>query len=125
MAVIKIAEMKNGVPLRMDLDKIRNRHGLISGDSGSGKTYCTEYLCMQWCKAKSPVLVLDYSGSFKRNQLEEPLREMEDIGVLRREVIYTNGLSVNPALPQMKDVEENILEKKADTIMREIGRAHV
>ena len=24
----------------------------------------------------------------------------------------------NPALPQMKDVEENIMEKKPDTIMR-------
>lgn len=51
--------------------ELPNRHLLIGGRSGQGKTYFIQSLLMDLSKAGQPSLVIDYSSSYTPTQLEE------------------------------------------------------
>lgn len=110
--------IRTGIDINMDFKKRKNNHGLVLGDSGGGKTYCLQHLFLQWIQEGYSVIVLDYSGSFKKNQLVDKLLKAEVNGVLQRKQVYTDGLTVNLAVKQMLDIENKIEEKDLDTIMR-------
>ena len=119
MAVINVGNTVNGdIPLKIDFFKAQNRHGLILGGSGSGKTYAIQNLCLQYEKAGIPVIIMDYSGSFSPNQVENAIKIMEEDGKLQRTVVYEKGLAINPGIRQMKDPERDLLEKEVDAVLR-------
>lgn len=51
--------------------KIGNRHLLIQGKSGQGKTYFIQRLIMELSKQKVPVIIIDYTDGFRPDKLEK------------------------------------------------------
>ena len=50
--------------------KLGNRHLLIQGKSGQGKTYFIQRLIMELSKQKVPVIIIDYTDGFRPDKLE-------------------------------------------------------
>lgn len=55
--------------------ELSNRHVLISGKSGYGKTYFMQCLIYEMSKQKIPTLIIDYSDAFTESELQEELIE--------------------------------------------------
>lgn len=74
---------------------LANRHLLISGKSGQGKTYFMQCLLLEKSKQGIPSIVIDYTEGFLPDQLEE-----EFIGAmgskLRHRIVYNEKLPINP-----------------------------
>lgn len=51
--------------------KLGNRHLLIQGKSGQGKTYFIQRLIMELSKQKVPVIIIDYTDGFRPDKLEK------------------------------------------------------
>lgn len=49
--------------------QLNNRHLLINGNSGSGKTYCIQTLILEATKNNISVIVFDYTDGFTRSKL--------------------------------------------------------
>lgn len=49
--------------------QLNNRHLLINGNSGSGKTYCIQALILEAIKNNISVIVFDYTDGFTRSKL--------------------------------------------------------
>ena len=49
--------------------QLNNRHLLINGNSGSGKTYCIQTLILEAAKNNISVIVFDYTDGFTRSKL--------------------------------------------------------
>ena len=58
--------------------QLNNRHLLINGNSGSGKTYCIQTLIYEAIKNNISVIVFDYTEGFKKRQLDPIL--IEELG---------------------------------------------
>lgn len=56
--------------------KLGNRHLLIQGKSGQGKTYFIQRLIMELSKQKIPVIIIDYTDGFKPDKLENEFVEV-------------------------------------------------
>ena len=55
--------------------ELNNRHLLINGNSGSGKTYCIQTLILEATKNNISVIVFDYTDGFTRSKLSPVLLE--------------------------------------------------
>lgn len=53
--------------------QLNNRHLLINGNSGSGKTYCIQTLIFESAKNNISVIVFDYTDGFTRSKLSPVL----------------------------------------------------
>ncbi|MBT2815303.1 helicase HerA domain-containing protein [Staphylococcus coagulans] len=75
--------------------KLPNRHLLISGKSGQGKTYFMQCLLYEMAKAKIDSLVIDYTDGFLLHQLESDF--VETLGDdLVNKYIFKDKLPINP-----------------------------
>ncbi|MGX0142209.1 helicase HerA domain-containing protein [Staphylococcus hominis] len=75
--------------------KLPNRHILISGKSGQGKTYFMQCLLYEMAKNKIDSLVIDYTDGFLHNQLEEEFK-MKLGSKLENKFIFKDKLPINP-----------------------------
>lgn len=88
--------------------KMNNRHVLITGTSGQGKTYCIQSMLYELMKHNISTIIFDYSNSFVNNQLDgEFINRVGD--KIEQHYIYTEGVQINP----FKRNEINIGEIKA------------
>ncbi|WP_323736090.1 DUF87 domain-containing protein [Methanosphaera sp. ISO3-F5] len=55
--------------------ELSNRHVLISGKSGYGKTYFMQCLIYEMSKQKIPTLIIDYSDAFTENELKDEIKD--------------------------------------------------
>lgn len=74
---------------------IANRHLLISGASGQGKTYLMQCLILELSKQGISNIVIDYTDSFLHNQLDPVFLDSMD-GRLTQRIVYKDKLPVNP-----------------------------
>lgn len=58
--------------------QLPNRHLLVFGNSGQGKTYAIQALLLEMAKVQQSALVIDYTDGFLPSQLEPELRETAD-----------------------------------------------
>ncbi|WP_165855178.1 ATP-binding protein [Marinobacter sp. JSM 1782161] len=56
--------------------QLPNRHLLVFGGSGNGKTYAIQALLLEMAKAKQNSLVIDYTEGFKPDQLEDEFKSV-------------------------------------------------
>lgn len=95
-----------------------NRHLLVFGGSGAGKTYAIQALLLEMARVGQPSLVIDYTDGFLPRQLEPELREMAP---LESFVLATGRkLPLDPFRPQNDEIEDVglIREKPFDVAKR-------
>lgn len=69
----------NSIELRDE----ENKHLLILGKSGSGKTWCCYRMLEEMAKQKKLVYVFDYSGSYTEEELKKGRMACEEaIGII-------------------------------------------
>src|SRR5699024_7105670 len=74
---------------------LSNRHLLITGKSGQGKTYFMQCLLYELSKNNIDSLIVDYTDGFLPNQLESTF--VERLGEkLETRFIYRDKLPINP-----------------------------
>lgn len=97
---------------------LANRHLLITGTSGQGKTYSIQTMLYELAKDNVSAVIFDYTEGFMLQQLEEPFKT--SLGdKINQQIIYSVGVPINPF--QRHEVElagEKILEKPSDVAAR-------
>lgn len=82
---------------------LSNRHLLITGKSGQGKTYFIQTLLGELSRNKISSLIIDYTDGFLPNQLEPMLKE--HFGEqLKPKFVYQEKLPLNPFKIQQLDL---------------------
>ncbi|MEM5016870.1 DNA phosphorothioation-dependent restriction protein DptH [Metabacillus indicus] len=82
---------------------LANRHLLISGKSGQGKTYFMQCLLLEKSKLGIPSIVIDYTEGFLPNQLEPEF--VEFLGdKLKQKIVFSDKLPINPFLKNVRDI---------------------
>ncbi|WP_043931895.1 DNA phosphorothioation-dependent restriction protein DptH [Bacillus sp. EB01] len=82
---------------------LANRHLLISGKSGQGKTYFMQCLLLEKSKLGISSIVIDYTEGFLPNQLEpEFVKFLGD--KLKQKIVYSEQLPINPFQKNARDI---------------------
>lgn len=84
--------------------KMSNRHVLITGKSGQGKTYAIQGMFMELAKQNIPVVIFDYTGGFVPSKLEPELTKELD-GKIHQQIVRINKLKINPFKIQELDFD--------------------
>lgn len=86
-------------------EKIENRHLLVFGSSGTGKTYAIQALLNEMASKKQNSLILDYTSSFTPSNINKLAKKY--IPDESQEFIAQNPLSINP-FNRLETIEANI-----------------
>ena len=74
---------------------LSNRHLLITGTSGQGKTYAIQSMLYEVSKSNVSMVVFDYTEGFRTDQLEKKFLDKMD-GHIDNQVVYFTGVPINP-----------------------------
>lgn len=97
---------------------LSNRHMLITGKSGQGKTYFIQTLLYELSKNSLNALVVDYTDGFLATQLEEQLTQKVG-NKINHKIIYQDLMPLNPFKIQKIDLGGiTIDEKPLDMVER-------
>jgi DNA phosphorothioation-dependent restriction protein DptH len=97
--------------------ELSNRHILLFGRSGSGKTYAIQaLLCELGMKGQNSVIV-DYTDGFEKAQLEQ-----ETLNILnpKQHFIYSQPLPINPFRRQLSSIGDEILPEKPNNTAQRV-----
>lgn len=99
--------------------QLSNRHLIIGGRSGQGKTYFIQSLLRDLSRTNQSAVVLDYSSSYTRAQLDPVF--LEDVGNRFRErIVYHEGFPINPFLRREKEVAGVVGKEKPTEVARRV-----
>ena len=84
-----------------------NRHLLITGKSGQGKTYAIQCLLMECSKAQISSVIFDYTEGFTTKKLDEVFRKNLE-GNIRQNIIKIKKMPINPFKRHNINIEEII-----------------
>ena len=98
--------------------ELSNRHMLIFGTSGMGKTYAIQCLLCELGNAGQNSLIIDYTNGFLPNQLETETRSLLDP---KQHVIRQSPLPVNPFRLQPMDLGGLILSESESAAAKRIS----
>lgn len=73
--------------------KLNNRHFLIFGNSGMGKTYAIEAILAELARKMQSSLIVDYTNGFLNKQLKEAF--LNSVAPLQH-IVRRDGLPINP-----------------------------
>lgn len=97
-------------------NKLSNRHLLIFGSSGMGKTYAIQAILCELAKAGQNSLIVDYTNGFEDNQLEAATKEF--IKPTQHRVQF-EPVPINPFRRQANLIGSTLqLEKTVNTALR-------
>ena len=85
----------NNVYWEFGNSQLANRHLLITGTSGQGKTYSIQTMLYEISKSNVSTVIFDYTEGFRPDQLEKKFLEKMD-GRIVNKVVYFEGVSINP-----------------------------
>lgn len=74
---------------------LANRHLLITGTSGQGKTYGIQSMLYEVSKAQVPMLVFDYTEGFRIDQLERKFMDKMSSRI-DNQIVYFTGVPIDP-----------------------------
>jgi DNA phosphorothioation-dependent restriction protein DptH len=95
-----------------------NRHLLIFGSSGQGKTYAVQCILCEMSKFRQNSLIVDYTNGFLPNHLEEITKDILDP---QQHVVRNEPLPINPFLPQKSNSGGISLEETANFVAKRIA----
>ncbi|WP_241666122.1 helicase HerA domain-containing protein, partial [Planococcus koreensis] len=103
---IKIGKVENSnrdIYWEFGNSSLANRHLLISGGSGQGKTYFMQCLLLEKSKLGLSSIVIDYTEGFLPNQLEPEF--VEYLGPkLKQKVVISEKLPINPFKRNVRNI---------------------
>jgi len=88
---------------------LANRHLILFGRSGQGKTYCIQGLLMEMAKASCNSLVIDYTNGFLPNHLEP---EFKNFVKPQSHFLAQKPLGISPFRKQKQDFGGVVLEEQ-------------
>ncbi len=98
--------------------QLANRHLLITGTSGQGKTYCIQTMLYEISKSDISTVIFDYTEGFRKDQLEVKFLERMENRIDNR-VVYITGVPINPFKRNEIDVAGlKVPEKISDVSQR-------
>ncbi len=89
--------------------KLTNRHMMIFGSSGQGKTYAIQCILAELAKQGRNNLIVDYTNGFLPSQLEPEANAVLDA---KQHIVHQTPLPINPFLPQRQDMGGIYIEDK-------------
>lgn len=97
---------------------LANRHLLITGTSGQGKTYSIQTMLYELSKYNVSSVIFDYTEGFMLQQLEQPFKD--SLGnKINQHIVYSTGVPINPFQRQQVELAgQMILEKESDVAAR-------
>lgn len=100
-----------------------NRHLLITGKSGQGKTYAIQSFLMEFAKAGIPAIIFDYTEGFTNKKLHDTFKEQLQ-GRIKQNLIKINKMPMNPFLCQTINIHEIMDEEVLAEMTEEQIRIH-
>lgn len=97
---------------------LANRHMLIFGASGMGKTYAIQCILCEMAKLGQNSLIVDYTNGFLPDQLEETTRRILDP---KQHVVRQSPLPINPFLPQTSNNGGILLSENENAVAKRIA----
>ena len=98
--------------------QLANRHLLITGTSGQGKTYGIQTMLYELSKSNVSSVIFDYTEGFRLNQLEKEFVDKMGDRIKQRVVKFEN-VPINPFKRQFLEFEgERFEEKDSDIASR-------
>jgi len=98
--------------------ELANRHMLLFGSSGQGKTYAIQAMLYEMSRFRQNNLIIDYTNGFLPDHLEDTFRErMKPI----QHVVRKKPLPINPFLPQETDNGGIVFSENANSIAKRIA----
>lgn len=85
---------------------LNNRHLLINGNSGCGKTYCIQGMLMSAARQGVSAVIFDYTGGFTNTQLDPLFKDVLGDRIVQR-LIITDKIPVNPFVRHQIQIDEN------------------
>ncbi len=97
---------------------LANRHLLITGTSGQGKTYSIQTILYELAKYNISSVIFDYTEGFMLQQLEKAFKDALGSRISQK-IVYSTGVPVNPFKRHEVDLAgQKILEKESDVAAR-------
>lgn len=87
--------------------ELNNRHLLINGNSGCGKTYCIQTLLMEAALQGVSSVVFDYTGGFANSKLDPVFKQALGEKIHQR-VVLKDKIPVNPFIKHEIQIDEDI-----------------
>lgn len=88
-------KFSNNVYWEFGNPQLANRHLLITGTSGQGKTYGVQTMLYETSNNNISSVIFDYTEGFRTDQLEKKFTEKMD-GRIDQKIIYFTGVPINP-----------------------------
>lgn len=92
---------------------LNNRHLLINGNSGCGKTYCIQALLMEAVMQGVSAVVFDYTGGFANSKLDPKFKDVLGEKIKQR-VVKIAKIPVNPFEKNDIQIDEDIFVPEED-----------
>ena len=110
----------NGQPVYWEFKhpELANRHMLIFGSSGQGKTYAIQAMLCEMSKFRQNSLIIDYTNGFLPNHLEKIANE---VLAPKQHVVRQEPLPINPFLPQVSDNGGIVIKENSNAIAKRIA----
>ncbi len=97
---------------------LANRHLLITGTSGQGKTYSIQTMLYELAEKNVSSVIFDYTEGFTLPQLEKQFKDaLAD--KINQHIVYSSGVPINPFKRHEIDIAgQKILEKESQVAAR-------
>ena len=92
---------------------LNNRHLLINGNSGCGKTYCIQALLMESALQGISSVVFDYTGGFTNSKLD-PVFKASLEGRYKQRIVKKDKIPINPFQRHEIQIDEDIVLPEED-----------
>ena len=93
--------------------QLNNRHLLINGNSGSGKTYCIQALLMEASRQGISSAVFDFTGGFAPKKLDS-IFTSRLADKIRQRIVRTERIPINPFKRQEVDLGDGLFFPEND-----------
>lgn len=98
--------------------ELANRHILISGKSGQGKSYFIQCLLLELAQKGISNIIFDYTDGFKSSKLESQFKEKLN-GRLEQFIVAKDGFPINPFKRNKKELDVNLYIDEDNTDIAE------
>jgi DNA phosphorothioation-dependent restriction protein DptH len=97
---------------------LSNRHILISGKSGQGKSYLIQCLLLELSKNGLTSIIIDYTDGFKKSKLEPEFRDALGDN-LEQFIVASKKFPINPFKRNKRELDEDEVIDEDDTDIAE------